>query len=435
MIRLALKNLWNRRAVNGWLTVELIIIAILAWVIIDPLVVSVYDRNSSPGYDIDRLVQLYVSVTPPDSPRYNPDASDSVAVIDDYFRLLAMASDNPQVEAVTPIADGQAFEGGGVVTQSLITETDTVAAIKMFFVPGTQFFSTHGITATDPNTDIADLDSRSFSDNEIVITRELARRLFHSENAVGRKTTPYWGVETVVVGVIDDVRPKSPINVTSMYFRPCYPISNGDFDGTRMPINNGFCIMLRLKPDVNTERFVADSSEWADNLKVGNFYVSKMSSLLQNKRGLEEAWGVSNSERIGLALAIFFLVNLFLGVVGTFYLQTRQRSGEAGIMKAFGASPARITATMILEGAILTVATWAVGCVIFMQYALKEGLAKSFANIPQLINESWVSHFWTHFSIIAIIIFILMSLAVVIGIYLPARKIARTDIACALKDE
>lgn len=435
MIRLVFKNLWNRRAVNGWLTVELIIIAILAWIIIDPLVVSIYDRNSSPGYDIDRLVLLSVSATPKDSPRYNPAASDSVAVIDDYFRLLNMAAENPQIQSVTPIADGQALEGEGMMTQSLSTETDTVFPIKMFFVPGTGFFSTHGITASDPKTDIADLDSRSFSDNEIVITRELARRLFHDENAVGCVTVPYWGVETVVVGVIDDVRPKSPMNVTTMYFHPCRPISAGNFDGTKMPINDGFSIMLRLRQGVEPEKFVADNSEWANSLKAGNFYVSKMSSLLQNKRDIEESWGISNSERIGWTLAIFFLINLFLGVVGTFYLQTRRRSTEAGIMKAFGASPSHITATLILEGLILTAATWAVGCVVFMQYALKEGLAMSQANVPQLLNESWISHFWVHFMIISAIILILMSLAVVIGIYIPARKIAHTDIAYALKEE
>lgn len=435
MIRFVFKNLWNRRAVNGWLTVELIIIAILAWIIIDPLVVSVYDRNSSPGYDIDRLVLLSVSATPEGTYRYNPAASDSVAVIDDYFRLLTMAAENPQVQSVTPIADGQAFEGGGMMTQSLSTETDTVFPIKMFFVPGTGFFSTHGITASDPKTDIADLDSRPFSDNEIVITRELARRLFHDENAVGRVTVPHWGVETVVVGVIDDVRPKSPMNVTTMYFRPCRPSGDREFDGTKMPVNDGFSIMLRLKQGVDSEKFVSDNTEWANSLKAGNFYVSKISSLLQNKRDIEESWGISNSERIGSALATFFLINLFLGVVGTFYLQTRRRSTEAGIMKAFGASPSRIAVTMILEGLILTFVTWAAGCVIFMQYALKEGLAASHANVSYLLNESWVSHFWIHFSIIAAIIFILMSIAVAVGIYLPARKIANTDIAYSLKEE
>lgn len=225
------------------------------------------------------------------------------------------------------------------------------------------------------------------------------------------------------------------MNVTTMYFHPCRPISAGNFDGTKMPINDGFSIMLRLRQGVEPEKFVADNSEWANSLKAGNFYVSKMSSLLQNKRDIEESWGISNSERIGSTLAIFFLINLFLGVVGTFYLQTRRRSTEAGIMKAFGASPSHITATLILEGLILTAATWVVGCVVFMQYALKEGLAMSQANVPQLLNESWISHFWVHFVIISAIILILMSLAVVIGIYIPARKIAHTDIAYALKEE
>ncbi|MDE5912425.1 MAG: hypothetical protein K2G81_02120 [Muribaculaceae bacterium] len=54
MLKLALKNLWNRRGRYGWLFAELIIAAVLCWFVIDHLVVSAsYLSGIDYGYDHD----------------------------------------------------------------------------------------------------------------------------------------------------------------------------------------------------------------------------------------------------------------------------------------------------------------------------------------------------------------------------------------------
>ena len=49
MLKIIFKNLWSRRSKNAWLTVELIVVTLLSWIIIDSAVVSLHDSNSDLG--------------------------------------------------------------------------------------------------------------------------------------------------------------------------------------------------------------------------------------------------------------------------------------------------------------------------------------------------------------------------------------------------
>ena len=42
MLKLAFKNLWARRRVNGWLFVELIAVTFVGWLLIDPVAVEIW---------------------------------------------------------------------------------------------------------------------------------------------------------------------------------------------------------------------------------------------------------------------------------------------------------------------------------------------------------------------------------------------------------
>ncbi len=46
MLKLILKNLWSRRRNNGWLMAELILVAVLSWIIFDPVIVVTYDPKA-----------------------------------------------------------------------------------------------------------------------------------------------------------------------------------------------------------------------------------------------------------------------------------------------------------------------------------------------------------------------------------------------------
>ncbi len=72
-----IRNLWNRRRSNLWLFIELILVSILTWVIVDPIAVVTSDLNMPLGYDADRLVALQLNSYPNSSELYRAE-NDSV---------------------------------------------------------------------------------------------------------------------------------------------------------------------------------------------------------------------------------------------------------------------------------------------------------------------------------------------------------------------
>ena len=64
MFKMILKNLWARRWRNGWLFAELIIVAVVAWNVIDPIIVDSWVFSQPMGFETNRvwlkLERLYI---------------------------------------------------------------------------------------------------------------------------------------------------------------------------------------------------------------------------------------------------------------------------------------------------------------------------------------------------------------------------------------
>lgn len=86
------------------------------------------------------------------------------------------------------------------------------------------------------------------------------------------------------------------------------------------------------------------------------------------------------------------------------------------------------------EGTVLTFVAVLTGCLLYLQYAVKEGLERG--NYWSLIiDECWITDFTQHFLIVSFIVFFILLAVVLVGIYIPARKISRIPPTEALRDE
>ena len=79
MFRLILKNIWSRRGKHAWLFIELILVTIIAWKLIDHTTVLLYDASLPMGYDTDRLVKIDVGTLPESHKDYSTESADSAA--------------------------------------------------------------------------------------------------------------------------------------------------------------------------------------------------------------------------------------------------------------------------------------------------------------------------------------------------------------------
>ena len=434
MIRFVIKNLWARRRSCGWLFAELIIITIVAWVVVDPVAVGIYDWSRPLGYDRDRLVAIEISLFDPASSEYSEAESDSESMNRHYHDILRQIREIPEVESAVPMRSWYGPEMLGT-NYTQVLGTDTIAMVEIDITPYEKYFSTLGLSTPEGMPTPEALDTMTMSERDYVITEEIARRLFGDENPLGKTFQPVWaenGESYRVVGVVKDFRFKNYQNNTLYGLK---------WNNAALPPNiykyaRGFKVIARVRPGVDPSDLASDH-RLVDGIKSGNFYCSSSITLDDAAVKLNKRVGFTDDMFLSGAVLVFFLACLLLGVIGIFWLQTRARSEEAGVLKSFGATPGFIVRSMVGESWILTFAAWLCGCLIYLQYAVAEGFDNSSRRIFHdfAMPIDWVSDFTAHFGIISGIVLLLLLVVVTIGVLIPAVKISRVNPVDALRDE
>lgn len=431
MWKLILKNLWSRRRRNGWLLAELILVAILSWYIFDPVMVVTYERHLPLGYDADRLCMVSVGMLPQEAPGYEPQAADSASLMQTYLNLVDRARQHPDVEQATPVLSFVYPGAMGTGTSSFIAEGDSVAHTALFieFLPHTHFFETYGFQSGKGSmsaAQLSDLDNGGY----YIMTEDLLEGMFRTHIYRNQRCWKVNGTDTCYTAVKGTVKSckylsdKRPVPIVFMSLQN--PDILSSLDNMR--------IVVRLKEGVRMERFLHDFRPWMlRQLRIGNLYARE----LQSYDEINAAREFSDSTvlyRRSLSIALFFLVNLCLGVIGTFWMQTRTRREEVGVMLSYGATPHRIRLLLLGEGTALTTLATFIGCFIYLQYAFSEGLNTG-SSLMEAVTPSWVDNFGLHFFFVSLMVYVILLLVVWIGIYIPARRISSISPTEALRDE
>lgn len=435
MFKLILKNLWNRRGRYAWLFIELVIVTCLSWFIVDRVTVSLADSNIPLGYDADRLVLMAVGSFPEDNPNFKAAANDSASQAADFRRLADKLRAIPGVERVTFVNDGQELNANGISLSDYTTgnPADTLLhnISNLSFWPGYEYFETMGIKSVPGSPTVEELSARSYTRNELVITEDCARLFWPDGDAVGKHFVNIWDGDTTyleVVGVVGNFRNQSFVRSNCAVYRVWRPLTFPKWD---------FYTVVRLEDGVSPENFATDFTlNHTKDIVTGNYYIKTVWPYESRIAEVESQFGIPTERNLYFILASFFLINLVLGIVGSFYLQTRRRVEEMGVHRSFGARRQHIMLMLMGEGAVLATVSAIVGFVIYSQITLRFGMSIGHSN-NQMYNiiDTWVSHPVEHFFVISAIVYALILVCTLIGTYLPAREVSRVDPVDALRDE
>lgn len=441
MFNLIFKNIWARRKRNGWLFAELIAVAIVSWVIFDPVVVGLYVRNLPTGYDVDRLCRISLG-------RYYEGASEFSAEADstlfeDIDRIMYQARNLNNVESSTQLL-GFAYPGSmGNSNSTYVNPNDTTRLLRvtnMYYKPRTDFFKTFGIQPADGYT-VEQLEEAVLPANSTLLSEDGARYLYGDNRSDMRLSippqylsmVPDWKDRTVT-GVFKSFKMNNGNRAIPVAF---YKFSKDDNNGTDVPAQT--YILVRVKEGVNLDKFIDDFNQnGIKQLHSGNLYarsIMKFSSVMEDRDSF-----YLNAMRMRYVLAAFFMISLCLGVIGTFWLQTKVRKEDIGVMLSFGGTPKTIMSMLMGEGVVLTTIAVVIGCLIYMQYGISEGLVNDYMwggarEDSPMVADSWIDSFLQHFLIVSGIIWLIMTIVVLIGIFIPAHKISHVQPTEALRDE
>ncbi len=431
MFRLILKNIWSRRGKHAWLFIELILVSIIAWKLIDHTTVLLYDASLPMGYDTDRLVKIDVGTLPESHKDYSTESADSAARMNSLWAFLAKVRALDGVAAAT--ASGRySFMGHpnintGYRSLNLTDSIEKPISGQQFWI-GTDFFNTIGITPASTSS-LSVLSDAGLQPGDMIFTESYARRFSPSGNIPGGKVFRSYSGDTVmynVVAVSKDVRRKPTDRSYDLAFIAAAPEAYDNFT----------CV-ARLKPGVDMYEFMRELRIKAPReLRAGNYMVKTVAPYSKVFENMMHQGGHTTEYTRGIALTVFFMLNILLGVVGSFYLQTRRRISEIGVHRAFGATQGNVLAMLIGEALVLGSCAFVVAELLYLQYAHAAGLSYGLiCNTGTGVADTWVSSFGIHFALISVIVYVLLMACVLAGTYFPARKAAHINPIDALRNE
>lgn len=418
---------------------ELVVITVVAWVVIDPAVVNLYYMNQPVGYDSDRLVYAEVKLI------YNRDGIGSYNAIErmnEYLpRLMKKLKATDEVENVYGYENPYSAISSSYSSQRLICrEHDTIGVSNVKFIEGLHFFETYGLKPIPGSPSAEELSKMNNKSRQVVLSESAAKAIFGTvEDIVGRSISePGQGENTpepmTVAGVVEDVQHVRFGSTHSTLYSPSLP---------------DYCpcfLILRLRKGVKPEKYVEEHAH--DVMNLAKMPFMRISTIMPyeeflHKDDLRE--GLPQETNMHLALALFFLINLSLAVIGTVWLQAKRRTEECGVRRAYGATRSRLLFSFLAEGALMTTIAVIIGCIIYLNYAYSgyetRGGLETFnmytsqLNMPPLSDLTWVDHFWPHFLIVSACVYIITLCTVLIGTTIPALKIINTKVTDALRDE
>lgn len=427
MKRKLLRQTANEWRANLWLVIELMIVSVIVWYIGDYLYVVAATRMEPTGFNAEHLYKAEYKILKDDSSELTEEETKARNAADLRAILHAIAQRDGVEEVgfsrnAAPYA--MSFRGN-----ELWNDRDTLKIqVNMRWVSPGHIRATRYQPA-DPSQSIEDLIAR-LQPGSILITDFQPGgkniqifpniKTIGAEDIVGR--TFHVGRDSVknvpIVGVLQPVKRS---NVESRSSISAFISLDENIDEEMLMADE---ISIRVRPEAERNFLESFNADRERLYHIGNVYISRINSYEQIRIDADHNEMVM--VRKYLAVMIFMLVSVFLGLLGTFWFRTQQRIGEIAIRKVNGATNGSIFMRLIGEGMLLL----------------------AIATIPAIVIDWILTHYefnayygnYGYFTIgrfllTVAITFILMAVMIIAGIWFPARRAMKVEPSVALADE
>lgn len=410
MSRKLLKQIRSEWKSNTWLAVELLIVSVVMWYIVDYFYVSLAEYNEPRGFNIEHTYKLNFNYLTESSPAFVQDADDG----EDLLKLLERVQRIPFVEAAGLGQNSHPYNGSNSGSELQIDTFNLNEGyiIRRVVTPDyVRVFRYEGANGETPEQ-LAEM----LKKGNILLSNNLL-------DDHGHKVTEYVGQTAY-----RDGNTGTPITIGAALNR----IKYGDYypwmDRTMLLWLPSWAagmneLVIRVKPELDSdieEQIMAMANR---DLQVGNWYIGSVKSFSDIRRNFQ--LGNTNKIRnysVGMG---FLLLNIFLGLLGTFWFRTQQRVHEIAIRMTTGASRSDIFRRLLGEGLLI----------LSLVTVLAIGIDIALANWE--LNAYYNSGFlqWGRLFICAGISYALIALMIIFGVSIPAWRAMRIQPAEALHAE
>ena len=427
MLRMIWNQLRNRWRNNISILLELCLVFCFLWYITDYFFVLNYNYHLPSHQSLENTWQIKLGTLPDTHPEYQKAAADSVEKEANFLRIIDRLKQMPEVEAVAFFRDMSTPGGESYYGRSIFMPQDTTSWIYGMWhasdIRGDYFKVFH---YTDPQGKEVSLQDFQVNENSVVLDEAFAQLLFPDGQAVGKEIACDMNAKVTyrVVGVVGNTKRFDYLRPTKKFY-------------TFERANGGNChyyeIAIRVKNGVKeAEMTGAFRNRLTSELRIGNYFLKSFDSYEHIHQQTDRSFGISNEIRSNMLLLLFFLLNIILCVIGTFWYRISRRRGEIGLQMAMGATRANIRWLFYLEGLCLLTVSGIIAMFIEVQFVALDMVETlgAYDGGNYLPDDKPLRLLITNF-----ITWCILAVSIVIAIYIPANQASHMNPSDALRDE
>ncbi len=417
MKRKLLRQIANEWRTNIRLAVELLIVSVVMWWLCDQLCIRYATYHEPLGYDISHCYKLSVTLLNEKSPDFIHYADDK-SETDDRLELTRRLAARPEIEAVSISNNSYFYNPNNSYQQMTIDSLDGYYLRRWATPDFFRVFRIYGINGETPEQLAETFEKSPW--NAFMATDDLLRyrkggNVKSIKDFSGRTFIDSDSTEYVLKAILPPLRYS---DYATAYNAPSIILP-------LKPEHTPYAAETTVRVKANMDKDFAENlmKDAGNNLRVGNWYIASVQSFddIRDKFNLYPRQSTINV----VTWSVFLLLNIFLGVLGTFWFRTSQRTKEIGLRMANGASRRDIFRRVIAEGEFILIAVTPVSIIIcwaLTHYELNTYYMGAYFDTARFFGCSLIT-------------FILISLMIVVGSWIPAYKAMRISPALALKSE
>ena len=413
-----LRMIWSRLRSNGWVLAELFLVFIVMWFLCDSLGCLKYTFYRPLGFNIDHVYTLTTVIG-------GPTNDTTLTNADRYLRALQKLEQEPSVEAATLCYWSLPMNGSN--SYNSLAAQDTIG-VNARIINATGGYINVFRMSDDPQRPFA----KTPSGWDNVMLSQAAFDRFQKRMPTFSLDTPLskYGDSTSVVtqgGKIEAFRTyRYGSDAVCFFYRIDENLIKTQFT------DDWAQIVFRVKP-------VADGPDYRTNfireiaprLDVDDLFVADAVPYTEQQLQFEVMNGDTDKVNSQAIVVLFLLVNVFLGLIGTFWFRTRRRRSEIALRLAMGSTKNQVFRLLAGEGLLLL----ALVTIPAMIICYNIGIAEFTIGRTEFISTWPVEWSFVRFLLGSLAAWFLIALMVMVGIWFPARQAMKIQPAEALHEE
>ncbi|MFV0418814.1 MAG: ABC transporter permease [Dysgonomonas sp.] len=419
MIKHIFKIIWTERKMNSWILLELILVFCILWFCVDYLYFTTKRYFEPKGFDTEHTYIINVSMK--DEGREtlaSGDEENKQQILDDIWTIYDRIKKYPLIESASYSHASQPYSGSWSSSSIMVDSVEVEFRYKRVT---SGYFDVFKIklesgTIFDWNNVISESPVVISTNRNGLIGGKLAQEI--------KYLNPDKENKEKVIGVAE----KSKRSEYEDYYITLYkPLRKDD-----LSLSSYREICVRVKPDADKNFAEQFTNDMRGQLEIGPYYLSSVRPIDEYREEYMEWMQFSNNFKSIYSISTFLIINIFLGIVGTFWFRIQSRRSDIGLRIAMGASKKNVRSMFIMETIILLFIASLIATPICINITMADILKD--IGIPA-INREWTDVEFSQYFIDFAITFIFLTVIATLAIWLPAHKASNIQPAMALRDE